>query len=59
MADEAGYVVTLHTVYAHTRGVNDITRLICHSGVEPATDEYEREVDRVRADDCGLLRMIG
>lgn len=59
VADEAGYVVTLHTVYAHTRGVNDINRLICHSEVGRATVAYGRQVDRVRADDCGLLRMIG
>jgi hypothetical protein len=59
VADEAGYVDTLHTVYAHTRGVNDINRLICHSEVGRATDAYERLVDRVRADNCGLLGMIG
>ena len=59
VADEAGYVVTLHTVYAHTRGVNDRNRLICHSGVEPVTGAYDVQSDLVRAYDCGLLRMIG
>lgn len=59
VADEAGYVDTLHTVYAHTRGVNDINRLICHSGVEPVTGAYDGQVDQVRAYDCGLLGMIG
>ena len=59
MADEASYVDTLHTVYAHTRGVNDINRLICHSGVEPVTGAYDVQADQARAYDCGLLRMIG
>ena len=59
VADEAGHVDTLHDVYAHTRGVNDINRLICHSGVDRATDGYERQVNPVRAYDCGLLGMIG
>ena len=59
VADEAGHVDTLHDVYAHTRGVNDINRLICHSGVDRATDGYERQVDPVGAGNCGLLRMIG
>ena len=39
VADEAGYVDTLHTVYAHTRGVNDI-RASCHFGMDNAAHRF-------------------